>query len=121
MTQAASTRTQLRSGPGSARPRSTGKVAWLELTGVAYARGLNGRTDLLLAYREILRLDDDTDKYIRIELGLPLDDPNPLDRSSLDAKLKDELDGIINGLAAEVLPLLHVDKVRGSSDARATR
>jgi hypothetical protein len=72
-----------------------------------YARGLNGRTDLLLAYREILRLDNDTDKYIRVELGLSLDDPHPLNRTALDDKLKDELDDIINSLAAEVLPLLH--------------
>jgi hypothetical protein len=36
-----------------------------------YARALNGRADLLVAYREILRLDDIDDTAIRIEFGLP--------------------------------------------------
>lgn len=36
-----------------------------------YARALNGRADLLLAYREVLRAENVDDAAIRIEFGLP--------------------------------------------------
>lgn len=69
-----------------------------------YARVLNGRADLLVAYREILRLDDIDDTLIRIEFGLPLDGAaTPLNRRALDFELNIELTGLIAELARSPL------------------
>ena len=68
-----------------------------------YARALNGRADLLLAYREILRLENVDDTSIRIEFGLPLDDPSPLNRGALDLDLNVELTGLISQLTQSAL------------------
>lgn len=69
-----------------------------------YARALNGRADLLVAYREILRLDDIDDTVIRVEFGLPLDNAaTPLNRQALDFELNVELTGLIAELARSPL------------------
>ncbi|QIV79616.1 hypothetical protein [Mycolicibacterium frederiksbergense] len=68
-----------------------------------YARALNGRADLLLAYREVLRLENVDDAAIRIEFGLPLDDTTPLNRSALDLDLNVELTALVCQLARSAL------------------
>lgn len=71
-----------------------------------YSRGLRGRTDTLVAYRQILRLDDVDDVSIRLEFGLPLDDPGPLDRDAIDHAVKAQLDELICELVAGPIPRL---------------
>lgn len=66
-----------------------------------YARTLNGRADLLIAYREILRLDDIDDFLIRLEFGLPLESTT-LDRQALDRAVEQELSVLLDGLAITV-------------------
>jgi len=83
---------------------ATDTAKWTELlatidTLTNYARALNGRADLLVAYREILRLKDIDDAAIRIEFGLGLDDTSPLDRSALDFEINLELSAILQQLA----------------------
>ncbi|XTP38542.1 hypothetical protein ACORG1_34410 (plasmid) [Mycobacterium sp. TJFP1] len=68
-----------------------------------YARALNGRADLLLAYREVLRLENVDDAAIRIEFGLPLDDTTPLNRTALDMDLNVELTALASQLARSAL------------------
>lgn len=81
-------------------------AAWADLLAATdrlteYARTLNGRADRLLAYREILRLDDVDDRWIRLEFGLPLD-PTALDRRSLDREVEQELSVLLDELAVNV-------------------
>lgn len=73
---------------------------------IDYSRGLNGRADLLAAYRQILRLDDIDDNSLRIEFGLSFDDPAPVDRDALDQEVKEELDGAIQSLAGDAVARL---------------
>lgn len=68
-----------------------------------YARALNGRPDLLLAYREVLRLETVDDIAIRIEFGLSLDDTTPLNRTALDLDLNVELTALVSQLAESAL------------------
>jgi hypothetical protein len=70
-----------------------------------YSRGLRGRTDTLVAYREILRLDDVDDASICLEFGLPHDD-DPLDRDAIDRDVKAQLDDLICGLTIGPIPRL---------------
>ncbi|MGJ6127407.1 hypothetical protein QN239_33040 [Mycolicibacterium sp. Y3] len=65
-----------------------------------YARILNGRADRLIAYREILRLDVE-DRWIGLELGLPLES-TALDRQALDRAVEQELSDLLDGLATTV-------------------
>lgn len=66
-----------------------------------YARALNGRADRLVAYREILRLDDVEDRWIRLEFGLPLD-TGALDRQALDQEVERELCDLLDELARTI-------------------
>jgi hypothetical protein len=71
-----------------------------------YSRGLRGQTDTLVAYREILRLDDVDDGSIRLEFGLPLDDDGPLDRDAIDRAVKAQLDDLVSDLTTGPIPRL---------------
>lgn len=84
----------------------TDTYAWTRLLAAInslthYARTLNGRADRLIAYYEILRLDDIDDSSIRLEFGLPLE-PTALDRESLSRAVEQELSSLLGRLAASV-------------------
>lgn len=84
---------------------ATDPTGWADLlaatnTLTEYARFLNGRADQLVAYREILRLDDVEDRWIRLEFGLPLDDD--LDRQALDQEVEQELCDLLDQLARTI-------------------
>lgn len=85
---------------------ATDPTGWAHLltaidTLTEYARVLNGRADQLVAYREILRLDDVEDRWIRLEFGLPLD-TGALDRQALDQEVEQELCDLLDQLARTI-------------------
>ena len=73
-----------------------------------YRRCLLGRADLLLAYQEVLGMDEVDDVAIALEFAL--DPSEPVDRVALKTELDEELGHIMNQIAAAVggnaLPLV---------------
>jgi hypothetical protein len=65
-----------------------------------YRRCLMGRADLLLAYQEVLGMDEVDDVAIALEFSL--DPCEPVDRDALRTELDEELGQIMSQIAAAV-------------------